>query len=278
MSSTKEQISKLKLYSVGLVSENKKLSSDEIYVIPIEVTPVVEGEINNDTKDVSVGGVDRNGEPYEVKVKTGSSIVAEWLRLGNTNRRTSPDVRRGERVLLYRFADSDKFYWESMGMDDHLRGLETVVYSWSNTKTEWPAADATKPEQCYTLEIDTHKKLVTFKTNKDTGQTGNGEPYAYTFQLNTAEGYFTITDDVGNYIELDSAETKITLKNKDTTKVELNKENILVDAPNNITVTCGNTFSLKAGNEVLVDAKNLIKLTCGGSIIKMVPGRIDIND
>lgn len=228
--------SKFKLYSIGIVSQNKKLDEDTCYIMPIEVTPFVDGELDAKLEEVIGEGKNKDNENYTVTVSKSSSIKAKWLRVLHTNRRTSPDVRRGERVLLYRYADSQDFYWDSMGMDDHLRKLETVIWSWSDTKEEYQSVDSTDPEQSYTFEISTHNKLVTFRTVK-----ADGEPYAYTFQLDTKYGNFILTDDDGNYFQLDSPETSLKMVNKDKSVVHLNKKKVWINGDEEVRIKSGAT-------------------------------------
>lgn len=225
----KETQSHIQLYSIGIVSANKHLDSDTIYAVPIEVTPYGEGELDSEIEQFEGKGKDRHEEDYEVSVNHDSSVEAIWLRDKHTNRRTSPDVRRGERVMLYRHSDSGAIFWDSMGMDDHLRKLETVIYSWSDTQDE--ALNSTEPENCYQFEICTHTKQITLQTVK-----ADEEPYEYTYQFNTGEGIVLLTDDVKNFFQLDSPETCWTIKNKDGSYGEWNKREIMHYGPDSVTV------------------------------------------
>lgn len=229
-------LNKLEFYSIGIVAKNKNLDEDIVNILPIEVTPYVSGELDYFVEPVTAGGTDKYGKPYSVTVPTTATIKAKWFRMGHTNRRTSPDVRRGERVIVYRYADSDEFYWDSMGMDDHLRKLETVIWSWSATKKEYQEEDSTKPENCYSFEVSTHNKLITFRTVK-----ADGEPFAYTLQLDTKYGNLIITDDIGNYIQLDSPERSIKMVNKDKTVVHLNKKKLWLEAAEEVRIKSGAT-------------------------------------
>jgi hypothetical protein len=240
--------SQFRIVDLGIVAENKALSSKNILVTPLESLPYLQGEIRHAPELVSVEGVDSDGVAYTDKVVTDLTVEALWLPHGNTNRRTAPDVRRGERVVLWQSGNSDQYYWSSMGRDDNLRKLETVVYTFSGTQDE--GVDSTDPDQCYYIEISTHNKQITLQTSDK-----NGEPFRYTFQFNTGEGVVTLMDDVGNYFEFDSSETKLTLKNKDGTWVSLDRKDILGYAPKNI--------DLKA--------ESRIKLTCGSSELTLLP-------
>lgn len=250
--------SKFEFYSWAIAAQNKHLDTDELYATPIEVTPYMDGELDARIEDVEGSGEDHNEEAYTVVVKKDNAVLATWLPMHNTNRRTSPDVRRGERIMLYRMADSDRFYWVSLGMDDYLRRLETVIYTWSATDRE--EDDATDPEFCYSLEVCTHTRQVTFRTVKgiDHGGKGTTEPFAYTLQFNTDYGSVVLTDDAGNYFQLDSPETCLTFENKDGTYTHWDKKDIHMYAP----------------NEITMKAENRIFMECGNSTIEMTPSNI----
>lgn len=203
------------VHSVGTAAENKKLGSWELEIFPQEHMAYADGELSSAREMLKDEGVDAFGQKYTVSVETSNNLTASWLPFGS-NRQTPPDVRRGERLLLWRYADVDKYYWTTTGLDEYLRRLETVVYAWSDTKDE--TVKALTPDNSYYLEISTHQKHVTFSTAK-----ANGEPYQYTVQINTKEGAITIMDDVGNFIELDSGERRITLQNQDDSFLTIDK-------------------------------------------------------
>ena len=219
---TEPKLSHFHVYSIGIAAANKHLDTDILYVTPIEITPYIDGELDADIEEDSAGGEDKYQDEYTVKVKHDIAVEATWLRLHHTHRRTAPDVRRGERVMLYRHSDSERLYWDSMGMDDHLRKLETVIWTWSDTQDE--KKDSTHPQNCYSLEICTHTKQITLRTMK-----ANEEPFAYTFQFNTDYGAVTLKDDDGNFIELDSKETRIRLYNKMRSEVHLNQKVVYIN-------------------------------------------------
>lgn len=252
------EISNIHFYSIGVAAANKHLDSNDIQVTPIEITPFIDGELDARPEDVESSGIDGDGQSYTVKVSTSNAIRARWLPFGNTNRRTSPDIRRGERVMLWKMGDADRFYWTSLGMDDAYRKLETVIFTWSATRDE--DADSTDPDNCYSLEICTHTKQVTFRTVK-----ADGEPFAYTFQINTKEGAVVLTDDVGNYITLDSADTLIRAENIAGAFFELNRKNINFFAPENISGEATKNISLKAGGDVSVEAGGDVSVKAGSN-------------
>lgn len=221
------QISKLRFYSLGIVAENKLLSSKDVEVTPVEEMPIMDGELAPVAVDYKSKAVDKLGSSYETIVETTTTIKAKWLPLGAGNRITAPDVRRGELVVLYKFGDTDQYFWTTQNEDLRLRKLETVIYAFSATSNESAEMNA---QTFYFFEISTHKKIITLHTSKD-----NGEPFGYDIQLDTGNGKLVITDDVGNYILLDSSQTRIQLKNVDGSEYDMVKTNLMVRVPQNIT-------------------------------------------
>jgi hypothetical protein len=217
------------LCSVGYAAENLPFNTRNLNVFPPEMTPYANGEVHTGNVMVEDEGVDAFGQKYKVKAELSNCIAATWLPM-NSNRLTPPNVRRGERVLIWQYADVDQYYWTTSGLDDYLRRLETVVYAWSNTRDE--TVKALTADKCYFFEISTHRKLVTFSTSKS-----DGEPYRYMIQINTKDGRLSITDDAGNFIDLNSSEKRIRLENSDGTKIHLDKRTISGEALDSITWT-----------------------------------------
>ena len=220
--------SQLKIYSLGIVAANKLLDSKLIEVIVLEDSPMINGEITDHVERYVSKANDSTGAPYALDIHTTNSIQAEWLPINSSNRITAPDVRRGETVVIYRFSDVDKYYWSTLKDDMHLRKLETVVFAISGTKDE--GAKCTS-ENTYFIEFSTHKKIIHIHTS-----TTNGEPYGYDIQLNAGEGFLTIKDDKGNFIQMDSSENQISLVNADGSLIDVNKTNIVMDSINSVTI------------------------------------------
>lgn len=231
------KISQLHFYSLAIVANNKLLSSKLIEATPIEHLSLIDGEIASIPLERETKGKDSEGNEYTVKVTTDNAIQAKWLPFSGSNRKTAPDVRRGERVIIWQFADYNDFYWSTTGFDDHLRKLETATYAFSGTKDE--EVDGTEPENSYTFEVSTHLGLVTLSTSKV-----NGEHCKYFFQFNAKEGRVILTDDIGNEFLLDSALTKIFLKNVDGTTVVLDKKRLMAFANDQISIKATNLISL----------------------------------
>ncbi len=267
MSRLQQSMSKFQLYSKGIVAENKPTTTNEVLVIPVERMGFLEGEIATEDSDLDIKGVDGSGKPYTVTMQARSALTCQWLPM-DSNRVTAPDVRRGEEVFIYRFADSDDFYWVDTGLAAKLRRLETVAWLFSANPTG-DSDDERSPADSYLFEVSAHKKLITLQTTKK-----NEEPFAYTIQLNTATGYFTITDDAGNFVELDSAEKRIKAELNTGTYIEANQQDINLFAPGDINGTaegdinlqCVN-FNLKADGEVNVTSEGNTNITAAKVVV-----------
>lgn len=212
------KISKLQFYSLGIVAVNKLPSSELIEVTPVEEFPMLDGELSDAISLYKTESVDYTGGHNSKEIATTVTIEAQWLPINNSNRRTPPDVRRGEKVVIYRFADTDKYWWNTLFNDSKLRRLETVIYTFINESNE---NTDISPDNTYYLEISTHKKLMHVHTAKN-----DGEPFSYDVQINAKEGIIIITDDAGNYFELNSRDTKLSFVNADASSVFIDKKNI----------------------------------------------------
>lgn len=262
-------MSKLKVYSLGIVAENKLLDSPYIKVTPVEDMAFVDGELAGYEEEYQASGTDRSDSSYDINLKNTVQIKAKWMPLGSPNRFTSPDVRRGEYVMIYQFGDADQYYWVTMKDDLSLRKLETVIYAFSGTRDE----DA-KPskDNCYFLEISTHRKLVHFHTSKE-----DEEPYCYDVQICTEKGYVIIKDDIENIITIDSKEHRIELINTDKCHQDMHKKDWTVTVPGNTLIqTTGNTTITTKGN-TLVQTKGNTTVETDGNTKVTTKGNTDIN-
>ena len=271
--------------SIGTVAENKLRTSNEIEIWLDEIHPIVDGEVVGGYETDSVSCTNIYGDQQTFTVKTSNTITATW-RGDGTNRFTAPDVRRGERVRIYQFGDTDKYFWTVVNTPgETTRKRETVVTLFSNTTDEQD--NTPSPENSWYQEVNTHEKLITTQTNKN-----DGEPFAYTQQINAKEGnVVVVADDIGNYIQMNSTDQHITLETAAGAKIEIIKEDIFINCRNytvnasgSITtktpkathnedqvVYVGSTFDLKMDKLTYVASKYTIQSSTvdisGGSLI-----------
>lgn len=248
------QVSVYVPYSVGLVAVNKPLNTKDIEVTPIEVLPMLDGEItDNLTTTVSKGnGLDEAA--FEATTRTSVTLKATWMPFGS-NRKTAPDVRRGEKVMIYRFGDADKYYWTELEYDSKLRKKETIIFSISNTEDE--SADESA-DNTYYFTFSTHSKTVSLHTS-----TSDNEPVGYDFVFNTEDGNVLLTDTNDNSFYLDSTENQLILRTGDSAYIALTKKDIEINAPGNIIVQAGGAIGVKSGGSSTWDS--------GGNFLTKAP-------
>lgn len=208
--------SQFHIESIGRSAINRLPSSPLLEVYPIETMTYVDGEITDVYNEDTVTGIDAFGRQYSVKVKMAITIEATYLPM-DSNRLTPPDIRRGERVLIWRFGDADQYYWTTTGLDDYLRRLETIVYVLSNTRDE--SVTQLTPENSWFIRWCSRTKQIQLKTNRS-----DGESVSYEFLFDIAKGIVTLKDDLGNSFMLDSHERHFKLLNADASVFELNKQ------------------------------------------------------
>lgn len=230
-------VSRLSIYSIGIVAANKELQSREIEVTPIEQMPMLNGELNDNVSSLETKGTTADGSSYESKLNATNSIRAQWLPIGMSNRVTPPDVRRGEHVAIYKYGDHDKYYWTTLQDDLHLRKLETVVYAWSNTREE---SQTTSPDNTYFLEVSTHKKIVHLHTAAN-----DGELCTYDIQINTKEGYVAMVDGLGNVFRLNSKAQTFIMENPSGNYFKLEKDNLNIKLNGSMNIEASGGYNLK---------------------------------
>lgn len=252
-------MTKFYVYSLGEVAVNKKLDSRLIEVTPTEHLSFVDGQLTDNLTTQTSQGTDAQGNAYTTSVDTSVTVEAEWLNFTEPNRTTAPDVRRGESVLIWRYADSDKFWWTCNVARPDLRKLETIVHAYSDTTDE---SVKSGPDTTYYMEISTHRGIIHIHTSKS-----NGEPFVYDMQLNCKDGSFLFQDDIGNYWSMDSKNVRHEFKNSDGSWIDMNRKIINIFAPDTVNITAdkGN-INMKAGTDITHNAGSNITSKAGATI------------
>lgn len=202
---TIDKDSKIRIYSLGYAGANLSFGERELEVIPIEDLDQLDGEVNDMLGELESTGVDKDNNTFATKQVVANTIKAMYLPL-DSHRPFPSLIRRGERVLIWRVADTDKYYWTEMGLDDTTRRKDVYTLLVSNSPTEGEHSRHYKT--AYYLEVNTVDKHITIQTNKN-----DGEQFAYLFQLNPGGGSATICDDAGNFFQLDSKAKKLYVQN-----------------------------------------------------------------
>lgn len=188
--------SRLKLYSLGIVIETKPRGTDYIEVSPIEDLPFADGLIADIKYKYDVTLPDAQGIARSSKIQGNNQLKAKWIPHGHSNRMTAPDVVKNETVIIFRYADTDEYYWTTVFREPNIRRLETVLYAYGDIPSGLIPFDK---DSSYWCEVSTHDKYIHVHTAKS-----DGEPYEYDVKIDTATGYVLVKDDIGNFYRLDS--------------------------------------------------------------------------
>lgn len=219
----KEDESPWRLFCIGVVAENKPLSTNNILFTPLEKTPLVQGDITANSQVVKVEGKDAKGNAFQVQANTDSVMEATWLP-SDANRDTAPDVMRGEKVFIYRYSDGKTYFWREMNTDRKLRRGETI--RWSASATLDPNGTGEVSEEThYLFELSGHTGAVNILTSQ-----ANGEKSRYQFTLDAKGGNIILGDGEGNRFSVDTVNTLVQLMNAMETVVQLNQRDFIVSA------------------------------------------------
>lgn len=260
----------------AVVVENKVHSDgNRIRFIISELLPNTDGQLRNNPVPMKRQYIDARGIKHTSRGTHNNNFTATYYST-DTFRKTAPDVQRGERVLVWRKGLSNLWYWEPFNGDSmSKRRLETVLQSVNADKQK--GGDPEKHEggadgNTYYQEMSSQNKTYTIKTSK-----ANGEVAAYTIQINAGDGAIILCDDVGNFIELDTVNKKIWMKNSVDTMVKLEKNNIDLFCHEHYTANIGGnaTVNIKGNSSVTINGNSDISIN-GNSSLK-VNGNVSAN-
>lgn len=185
-----------RFYSLGIVVDDKVEGSDVIIVTPIEDFTMELGELSSTDRKKEATMANSSGVKKTANIEGGSTVEATWVPLSDPNRDNSPDVYRSETVMLYKYADTQDYYWSTFFREPGLRGRERVRTALSNKDA---GGESYTPDSSYWVEIDTKYKHLKIHTSDN-----DGEPTTYDLTINTKEGTVLLEDKLGNRILLES--------------------------------------------------------------------------
>ena len=232
------EISRFELYSLGYVVEDILEDDLLLKIVPIELISDIDGELGDVDKETNKNINIEKENKITIKTKD-TVIIAKWVPLSETNRMTPPTVCKGETVRIFRYAETDKYFWATLYNEIDLKKREKVVYAFSNKGS---IEDKSLSKNMYYVTLDTINKVVRIHTD-DT----DGELTTYDIEINTKDGLFTLIDGKSNMIELDSDRDKLTVTiNKD---IEMNAPNITMNSEVHTINT--NTYIRNANRSIL---------------------------
>lgn len=227
---------------IGSVSENKPLGSKVVLYRPIEENPLTPGDLVSENNRLESKYKDSKGVEKTAVLYTNPARSALWMP-PDSFRLTAPDVRRGEKIRLYRYADQDLIYWQEMGDGKSKRRGETIVLGASgrldlqeSSKTEDEAAI----EEHYRIEMSGHKRIINIATSA-----ANKEVSVYSLLLDGGNGIISLADAEGNELTLDTNEKRWAMRNSEGSYVVLDKKNIMLGSEDGIYLQSENTIAIE---------------------------------
>lgn len=196
-------LTKLKIYSLGTVIKDKEPESNTLEVTPYEVLTDLDGTLTGYSESVKGGVTDLSGDVFGGNDKV-ISIPCEWLPFGDM-RTTSPDMVLGEQVIIWRYADTEDYYWTPKRQDLLNRKLEHIILTLSNTPDDQDESEPYK--KAYTITLSTRDGYLAINTDDN-----NKEKAKYEFKINTKEGIVSLSDNHDNAWTLDSVNRKWTVE------------------------------------------------------------------
>ena len=217
--------SQFSIYGIGQVANDIDGSETwDVEVFPLEIIPSTSGTLETQESKAREFK-DASGKSYSYSVTSSNTITATWLPFGAYNRATAPCVRKGEYVILFRYAGEDQYFWVPLFMEADLRKKERAIWFFSN-KEKSTTELSNLQSQGYYFKVDTIDQQVQLHTDDS-----QGEACGYDIIIDTTSGTFLIEDTLGNSINLDSAGGILS--------ITLN---------NDLTITSGNDVNLTAKN------------------------------
>lgn len=189
--------------SFGIVVETKPLGTDYVLATPMEELYIQDsGIVREKTTDFKGSKKAVSSVNFQTEHESKNFIRAKWVDISGGNRTSAPDVVANETIMLMKYGDLDEYFWCDFGREPELRRLEDVLYSYSNLPTGIKAYDK---KSSYWVHVSTKNKFIHIHTSMN-----DGEFTTYDFHIDTKAGKFTVTDGVGDSIEIDSPAGKIT--------------------------------------------------------------------
>lgn len=257
--------SPMREWCIGVVAENRLPSTNNIKVIPLEMTPMMQGEITDNPEEHAGEIYNAQGVAIKSTLKTDTVITAEWWP-ENDMMVDAPAVRRMTKVQLYRYADSKRIFWRDLGVDRHLKRGERYRIGISATTQEDRGANGLEDDH-YVLDINGPGGMVMLSTSE-----GNGEVAGYTFSIDAKHGRAFFGDNQGNHYRLDTVNHILEVTNCDGTRMVINLRNMLLEGQETITTqfkdlidkiaetvtqTAGKTITQEAGESITLKAPKI---------------------
>lgn len=189
----------LQQIGIGIVTANKPFGEKFAEVFLLEQAQLSDEEVNSSDKEtLNIEMAD--GTSKQLTVKGSFKVKAKWLRLGDSQRITPPDLVIGQHVMVYNKPGYDEFYWVKIYEENDIGLQEVVTYGFiAKNKNDKAEVDPSYMEKMYRLTVSTKDGEIRFKTTD-----ANEEQTTYNFWIDTFNGNFGFEDKQGNFSMFDS--------------------------------------------------------------------------
>jgi len=206
----------------GIVSEDKVLGSNTIKAFPIESLSDYDGYLN---ESKTTSNTSSNNISGSAKIEY-TLTIDKWLDFYGKGSVVSPDVKKGELILIWKIRDTNDYLWSTYIYQPDLRGKESKVDIIGNTDN---FGETLNDKNSHFTYNDPTKKLMGLKTADN-----DNEPVNFHFEIDYGKGVFTLKDSNGNSFKHDGKNG--TLEATYNNSIKLNAPNITLN---------GNTFITK---------------------------------
>lgn len=229
----------LNCLGIGIVASTKQTNSDEVMVYLPSLFPTAEGrgDVDVDVRE-SVSKAE-DGTDSNARVLRSNTIPAKWLRMGDVNRLTPPDVREGSKVAIYQVSGQNQYYWTSFGVTAETMRLETVIYGWSANPNISENVEVDL-DNFYVMTVSTHTGQISLRTSQ-----ANGEATTFEAKFDTKTGKFVMVGKNQSNLMFDDIGRRLFYCNKDGSVLDINKKNISLSSRDSVNVIADKAFNIK---------------------------------
>lgn len=257
----------------GIVTENKlQGDGNKIRVTLSTITPLMKGHLLNNPLPMKKIYTDALNRTITSKGTHNNNVIATYYST-DTYRKSPPDVQRGEHVWVWQNGDKKVWYWEPFTQDSiSSRRLETVVQAVNADKPTGKDSNEFNETNTYYVENSSHNKTFTISTSDK-----NGEVTTYMIQINAGKGSLFLKDGFNNFIEINSKDTIVWMKNACGTMYKMDKNNIEVFCHGNYDAKVGQNMSIEVGGNYTMKVKGNSTTEIGGNKSSKVSGNLTLN-
>ena len=257
----------------GIVTENKlQGDGNKIRVTLSTITPLMKGHLVNNPLPMKKIYTDALNRTITSKGTHNNNVIATYYST-DTYRKSPPDVQRGEHVWVWQNGDKKVWYWEPFTQDSiSSRRLETVVQAVNADKPTGKDSNEFNETNTYYVENSSHNKTFTISTSDK-----NGEVTTYMIQINAGKGSLFLKDGFNNFIEINSKDTIVWMKNACGTMYKMDKNNIEVFCHGNYDAKVGQNMSIEVGGNYTMKVKGNSTTEIGGNKSSKVSGNLTLN-